>query len=718
MKRLYSIYSILGMLFFLCFTSCIDLDITPKNILTDEDVFETYTETGVTAYLVGMYRNLPMEDFHYETNSGTGYYGSLGIRTIGSRTGEMGNEDSGAGQNHRAGYWSDGFNIIRQANKLILELPKYPGLVDYTPAWIAEAKCIRAYIYFKLVIRYGGMPIITEPQPLDLDDTSKLWVARKSHKETFDFILSELDDAIADLPVTSEIGRINKYVAAGIKSRAALFAATTAKYGHDRFPDWEVDGVLLQGIPIGSAEGYFKQAWDATKLIEDGNRYALHTGSDKITTFTELWEKPNNINESIWVRNYDYATYRHSFDAIFSPVRMTTTYGGRYGIPLDWVELFDGLPLNANGYFSAFDANGDYIVYDNARQLWENTEPRLQAQLLLPGQMFRGLKIDVRSGVFKKEIDPAVNKYKKFSIDDGATNFNYRTNQTRDDLPQKNMFVNPDNASTANNPIVTQNKDNTLTDTYDIALPGGGTVKVPIAGLDGPKMKWNGQWSTMYGILGRKFFDMSMPVGSAKLDESTQPWVEMRYAEILLNRAEAAIELAQNGVTTYGGLDMLQDAYECINMVRDRAGATLLTSKSDLSTAEAYTRHALPGPKGQGGWVFAPNRALQILRVERFKELANEAKLYWDMMRWFTFDQQYYSTNKRGLYSFMFTNDVVTQGASFLDEFGFPNGKYIYDAKQGEHYSEPYTFNRNSYYEGIPSGQLQNNPLLQKNRNQ
>jgi hypothetical protein len=237
-------------------------------------------------------------------------------------------------------------------------------------------------------------------------------------------------------------------------------------------------------------------------------------------------------------------------------------------------------------------------------------------------------------------------------------------------------------------------------------------MKIFIAGLDGPKMKWNGQWSTMTGILLRKFLDLSMPLASVKLEESMQSWIEMRYAEILLNRAEAAIELYQSGETNYQGVDMQQDAYECINAVRNRAGANLLTGKAELSGDPAHTNWTKPGPKGPGAWVEGPNRALQILRVERYKELANEAKIYWDLMRWFTFDTQFNQTNKRGLYSFMFTKGAI------VDEGGIPDGKYIYDAKQGEHYCEPATFNRNRYYEGIPGNELQNNPKLQKNRNQ
>ena len=699
MKRLYLIYSTIAMTFFLGFVSCVDLNITPKNVLTAEDI---YTEGGIKAYMAGMYRSLPMEDFHYAANGGTGYFRDLNIWQLGTLTGEMCNEDSGFGQYHRNGYWSDGFQIIRQANTLINDLPNYPELATYSAAWIAEAKFIRAYVYFQLAKRYGGLPIIEAPQKLDPNDESTLWIARSSHEDTYDFILADLDAAIAGMAETSDAGRANKFVAAGIKSRVALFAATTARYGHDKFPDWEVDGVLLQGIPSGRAAGYFKQAWDATKLIE--GRYELHAAnSNKVANFAEVWEKCDNNKESIWLRKSDYLMTTHSMDALFFPVRLTTTYGGRYGVPLDWVELFDGLPMDELGHFSAFDEEGNYLVYDNCHQLWDDTEPRLQAQIFVPGMAVKGFKIDLRSGVFNKNVDPDVSKFKKFSIDDGATNFNYRSGQTDPRIPQQNMFA--DDKSM----IITQSNNNaTQTTTYD-DIPG---MKIFIAGLDGPTMKWNGGGNTMTGILLRKFLDMSLPLAQTKLGESTQSWIEMRYAEILLNRAEAAIELAQGGEATYNGANMLQDAYDCINAVRNRAGAKLLTSPSELSTDPAYTNWIKPGPKGQGAWVEAPNRALQILRVERYKELANEAKIYWDLRRWFTFDTQFNQTNKRGLYSFMFT-----KGAT-VDETGVPDGKYIYDAKQGEHYCEPTSFDKNRYYEGIPTGELQNNPLLQKNRNQ
>lgn len=50
-------------------TGCVDLDIPPKNILTNDDI---YNEGGITAYMAGLYNRLPMEDFNMGDDGGRG----------------------------------------------------------------------------------------------------------------------------------------------------------------------------------------------------------------------------------------------------------------------------------------------------------------------------------------------------------------------------------------------------------------------------------------------------------------------------------------------------------------------------------------------------------------------------------------------------------------------------------------------------------------------
>ena len=692
-------------------TSCEDLNITPTTIITGEAI---YNEEGIRAYMAGIYCQLPMEDFKYSTlnrytpsESYAGYFSRTGQAPLWGYTGEMVGQDTNLNSDNMLakGYWGEGFKIIRQLNTLIHDLPNYPELREQSKAWIAEAKFLRAYVYFQLAKRYGGLPKILEPQYLDPNDESSVWVARESHADTYNFILKDLDDAIADLPVTSETGRANRYIAAGIKSRAALYAATTARYGSRKFQDWEIDGVLLQGIPSELANGYFKQAWEATRIF-DGGPYELHRGNaDKTNNYAEIWEKAESNKESIWLRLCSYGNFVHSVDAMYAPKRMQTTeYGSRSNPTLDWVELFEGVPLNNEGHFNAFDDDGNYIVYNNCHELFDGFEPRLKANLLIPGNIYWETKYDIRAGIIDKKFDPEVDKFKKFTIDDGANGERFNTTWNKGNY-SNSPFMPQDNPS-----IVwwTTETPTAQTNLYVV----NNDIKLYKKGLDGPSL--GSEQATSSGLHMRKWLNLSMPKEQLKLHESTQPWIEMRYAEIILNRAEAAIELAQSGETTYQGINMLQDALECINDVRDRAGATLLTSTSALSTDAAYTNWSKPGPKGQGGFVEAPNRALQILRIERYKELAFESKIYWDLRRWFTFDTQINNYRRRGLYPFMFA-----KGATVDNEHGgIPDGKYIYDSKTSEHRNSFLSFNVNDYYEGIPTNELKSNPLLQKNRNQ
>src|SRR5690606_27466807 len=90
----------------------------------------------------------------------------------------------------------------------------------------------RAYTYFALVKRYGGVPLVDAtidyPATVDMEGTR---LFRNSEEEIWDFIAADLDKAIEMLPENSPAkGRVNKYVAAAFKSRAMLYAGSIAKY--------------------------------------------------------------------------------------------------------------------------------------------------------------------------------------------------------------------------------------------------------------------------------------------------------------------------------------------------------------------------------------------------------------------------------------------------------------------------------------------------------
>lgn len=658
--------------------SCQSLDIPPKNVLTDEDI---YNEGGIKAYMVGLYGRLPMDDYNVSNDGDRGgYFQWNNIVWPMLSTGETVNRNNPGIYTPEKGYWSPGYQVIRQANTLILNLPDYVGTLVGAEEWIAEARFIRAYVYFQLVKRYGGVPLIEEPQYMENGDESSLWVARGSHQECYDFILQDLDYAIANMAAKSETGRANKYVAAAFKSRVALYAGSIARYG-GKFTH-TVDGVMLCGISPDRANGYFRQAWDAAKIVENGG-YGLYKGNtDLAENFAQIFEKADNSSESVFVRQYDYSNYRHSFDAVYSPPRMTSTYGDRYNVTLDWVELFDGLPLDeTTGRIKTVDDEGNYIVYNSPRELFDHAEPRLRGSILLPGHVYKGIELDIRRGIIAENVDPST-KIKKMIVDDGQTTQSY--NNVTD------LFSNGTIKETTQS----------VTSQTPYELSNG--IKLNINGMDGPAN--GGSNNTLTGFHGRKWLDMSLTPSTTQLHQSCQTWIDIRYAEVLLNRAEAALELAQNGEESYGGATMQDDAAICMNAVRERAGADLLAGSAELSTDPGYEKGT-----GKGSFVLAPTRGLQLIRVERYKELAFEHKLYWDLRRWFTFDQQIYNYRRRMLNPFLFAKDAT------VNENGNPEGKYIYDARVCERANNSLTFGTKYYYEKIPDGQLKTNPLLVQN---
>lgn len=658
------------------FTACSDLDIEPKNIISGSDI---YNEGGITAYMSGLYGRLPMEDFNVgDEGNYNGFFNWNCIKWDMLSTGETVNRNNTGIYTPQKGYWSEGFKVIRQANVLIEDLPNYVGVLDGAEEWIAEARFIRAYTYFAMVKRYGGMPIIEAPQKSTGNDQD-LWVARSSHEASIDFILADLDYAIEHMTDKKIAGRANKFVAAAFKSRVALYAGSVAKYG--KTYDYSVDGVQVCGLPSSRANDYFTQAYEAALKTDEGG-YSLYNGdANKETNFINVFMKADESPESIFIRQYNINNNVHSFDAVYCPPRMTTTYGDRYNVTLDWVELFDGLPLDpATGHLKTVDDEGNYIVYDNEKQLFANAEPRLRGSIMIPGETYKETTLDIRSGLIKESVDPST-PIQKFEADDSQTTTAWSNNAWF----KENIVVTTENV-TSQTP-------------YDY-----NGVKININGMDGPAN--GGSNSTLTGFHGLKWINLNWSRAETQLHRGTQSWIDIRYAEVLLNRAEAAIELSQNGVSSLAGNSLLDDAMTCINKVRERGGATLLESTAQLSP-EAISNER---NSGINSFVFAPNKGLHVIRVERYKELAFEHKIYWDLRRWFTFDTQINNYRRRMLAPFMFVKDASMDATT-----GNPIGKYIYDTRVCERANNSLTFATKNYYDQIPNGERTLNPLLVQN---
>lgn len=582
-------------------TSCQKLDIPPTNIVTPDVIYSS--EAGVKSFLATIYQNLPIEDFKYRPDQGfkTGgndwenFYNSASVN--GEEVGPFGGMDIGGG----FGYWP--YGDIRNVNTLIAELPKHVAKLSQPTvnALLGEAHFLRAYYYFSMAKRYGGVPIITVPQD-PAAALSTLQVHRDKEQATWDFIGAELDLGYQMMPETSDAGRANRYAAAALKSRAMLYAACVARYGSVNFVDGPARAQGLVGIPADKATAYFQAAYDAAKLLE--GHYSLYSAnSDKVQNYVDLFLKSGSP-ENIFIKQYSIANHTaHSWDATMSPRYMTANALSRSYPTLDFVQLWGALQVTND--------DGTPKRFDNRAQLMQGLEPRLLATVYFPGATLRGLTFDMQRGIYPSFSGTAVAEVAKQA--------NSRSYILAGDV--KTLF---------------QGKQ--------------------VIGFTGP---WTGgDELTRTGFYVRKYVDYNKPQSAVDLNRSEQPWIDLRYGEILLNRAEAAMELGNSG-----------DALTSVNQIRSRAGATPYAS-IDLTK----------------------------VRNERRMELAFENQYYWDLKRWRI-------------------ADVVLDRAHFkglMPYYVFNENKYIFLAEP-ELFNREYTFQKQFYYEGIPGGEIGKNPNLLPN---
>jgi hypothetical protein len=181
-----------------------------------------------------------------------------------------------------------------------------------------------------------------------------------------------------------------------------------------------------------------------------------------------------------------------------------------------------------------------------------------------------------------------------------------------------------------------------------------------VGGLDtrqSPVEDWNGAYSGYYL---RKFIDPSI---DAQFVKEQVPWIFFRYAEVLLNYAEASIELGEVG-----------DALNVLNQIRRRAGMPDLAAGPELR--DEY-------------------------RNERRIEMAFEEQRFFDVRRW-RIAPQVLSKEARGI-------NISLEGANRVDRTTWKNYRYETRKIQDRAWSDK------MYFMPIHRDELNRNSLLTQN---
>ncbi len=493
------------------FYGCSDfLDRTPTDFLTDEQVWND--NTMVQGVLANVYNNVPMNgsldnDVNFSLIDDFMWCGLM-------------NTDVETERNQMVAYAFDflryyDYAYIYKLNQSLEKLEASTLSEDDKNVFKSEFRFLRAYAYFEMARRMGGVPLITKTSSYSAGmDITELQVARSSEAEIYEFVYDEcmeIKEYLAANNAVANVSQANKYAALALASRAMLYAGSISKY--NAAMSNPISSSLQSGV-VGmtgtSSQGYYEKALATAEEIIEDEVFKLQSGASSDDFYSAVCSKAGNT-EVIWSKDYSSGKFHSfSFANIAQSMNEDNDNGSDLCPTLGLVESF--LPLNGgSARLADKDGSGRYIAYDNVSDIFEGRDYRLKGTCLVPGQTFKGAQLDILAGVAIYQSDGTYRL-----IEGSEANSTY---EPADDHP---------------------NAD------------GGRFV-----GRDGPLSRAT---YTNTGFNLRKYVDTTAG-SSARGQGSYIWWAYFRMGEVYLNAAEAAMELNETG-----------KALGYVNKVRERAG--------------------------------------------------------------------------------------------------------------------------------------------------
>ncbi|MCG8308953.1 MAG: RagB/SusD family nutrient uptake outer membrane protein [Cytophagales bacterium] len=234
--------------------SCSDfLDQVPDDRLTLEQTFAN--ENTVEQYLANVYSVLPDElsQRHLANNAGPWTGGSDEAEYVWSF---VSSNDMNIGTwNPTTGFvndkWTNYYRGIRNASYFMEHIYECQDCVAQLEIqYHAEARALRAIYYYHLIRLYGPV-VLLEDTPIPPDaPVEKVHLPRSTFDACVEYIVSELDEAMLDLPNVPRnddaYGRITRAYAMAIRSQVLLLAASPLFNGNTDYGDlMNADGTHL-----------------------------------------------------------------------------------------------------------------------------------------------------------------------------------------------------------------------------------------------------------------------------------------------------------------------------------------------------------------------------------------------------------------------------------------------------------------------------------------
>lgn len=251
---------------------------------------------------------------------------------------------------------------------------------------MGQVRFIRAFEYWDLIARWGGVPIITKSFTIN-DRAEIIDQKRNSYKECINFLVQELDQAAKELPATwsgDDYGRATSVAALALKSRILLYAASPLMNEDVKIPE--------VGYTSPEPDRWQKAATAATTALDAAINagYALYNlNSDPSKNYQMIFMDNTSANkETLFARMGTSSADGESISSC-DQYNNPNGYGGWGGnCPLQ--ELVDDYEVVKDGTASKFNWNNK----EEASNPYENRDPRFYATILYDGAKWMSRNIE------------------------------------------------------------------------------------------------------------------------------------------------------------------------------------------------------------------------------------------------------------------------------------------------------------------------------------
>lgn len=369
------------------FCSCKKFDKMPEERVFETDVFDKADKTGTqeTAYLLGIYSYLPTG---FNRIDGDLLDAATDDAVPSSNRSNIALFNNGqlTAANFPDNNWANSYTIIRKCNVFLNNISVVPIAADVMKRQVAEAHFLRAFAYFELIKRYGGVPLVGD-NVFSLDDD--LNIPRNTFSDCVDYIAAECDLAIPGLPpgsalTATEFGRAPSEAAMALKCRLFLYAASPLYNGGGV----EINAQIkrLTGYPVADVTRWQKVITAAEQLIAVGY-YKLPAGTGA-AAYTSVFTTKINT-DIIFSKQSANSTVIENANAPVGYVAPNTS-NGRTSPTQNLVNAFP----NADG--SPYTGSSTSLTQYTAR------DPRLQAIMFYNGVNWLGRPVQTFEGGLDK----------------------------------------------------------------------------------------------------------------------------------------------------------------------------------------------------------------------------------------------------------------------------------------------------------------------------